>query len=343
MQHDTGKNLKTVVVFPNITGDEGGDADGDEADGGGGSGSESPLPPNSPEYMVAVASVEVFERMIGSKCQSWLQKKECLFALQDVKEMIDGFEKKLLHGEALTDGEQDFYDAISGDALAAKEAHIKKELAAQVEAGKLTRAEKLTLVEQVGDKIAALNDEIADAEKDKKPVKLKKLKVMLTKAEERRKLLESITAQPPHLLKFEREIGKLRVELRPLTKLEDNAKGRLLTLKETTAISRKDEIIEEIQDFEWKSRDWFEDDESLDIRIENCRSKANAQDKQASRSKKSSSSSSYSAAGGSSKWGSKATTKFVTPGAKRATSKPKAKKTPGGVFAAMMGDSSDSD
>lgn len=64
IQHDTGKNLKTVVVFPRITenstgGNEDGNATSDDA-----AGSRSIFPEGSAEEKIALSSKAVFENMV---------------------------------------------------------------------------------------------------------------------------------------------------------------------------------------------------------------------------------------------------------------------------------------
>lgn len=341
MQHDTGKNLKTVVVFPNISGGdtdgvEGGVAEislGDEA------APSSLLPAGTPEYMVAMSSTNVFERMWQSKCPSWAQKKGCLAALGSVKKMVQELDSTLLSGTPLSEAEQDLYDSISVSDLEAKEALVKKEMHNQVETGNITKLERTLLLEQVTEKIQVLTDEIAEAEKAKKPKKAEKLKAMKVKASARKNMLESIDPKPPHKLRHEVEIAKLWAEMRPLQQLEDSAKGRLLSVKETTALSRKDEILEQIEQLEEASRGWFEEDDAFADRIKASRA-ARAKDKKKVTKK------SGGNLGTGSGYKTKPTSSWVTPGAskKKATSKPAKNKASGGggVFAAMMMDS-DSD
>ena len=43
------------------------------------------LAPNSPEYKLAVCTMNTFENMIASKCGTWSQKRNCVAALDDVQ------------------------------------------------------------------------------------------------------------------------------------------------------------------------------------------------------------------------------------------------------------------
>lgn len=248
LQHDTGKNLKTVVVFPNITGGGDGDQLTGDMDGMAIAEKDSLLSEGSAEQAIAMSSKTVFERMLQSKCPTWSQKKGCVAAIEEVKKILEQLDAKLLSGTPLTDAEQDMYDSVSIASLDEKEAYVKSQMHSQVENGNLTKLEKQMLLDQVSEKIETLDKDIAES-KDK-PKKLEKLTTMKTKAAARQALLEEITPKAPPRLRHEAEIQKLRVELQPLQQLEDGAKGRLLTVKETQTLARKDEILEEIVDLE---------------------------------------------------------------------------------------------
>jgi hypothetical protein len=153
-------------------------------------------------------------------------------------------------------------------------------------------------------------------------------------------MLKKINPVDPAPLKYQNEILRLRNELAPLLKLEESAKGRLLSVKETQSLARKDEILTEISRLENDSRGWFEDDDSFIIRVERCKAAGRTQAK----SKKVSSSQPVSA--------SSTTRSIANPWVSAAsrTVKTTTKRTPttqakptgsGGVFAAMMMDDSD--
>jgi len=251
MQHDTGKNLKTVVVFPMVV-----DKSSSTEETSNASTSavkpQSLLKKGSPQHMIATGSNAVFERMLASKCSSWSQKKGCLAALESLKTLLDSLDKKLLTGTPLTDAEQDLYDTVSVNNITEKEAIVKREMQQQVEeTGNLTKREKETLLKQVTDRMDNATKELKEA---KGPKKKEKLETMLGKMKERKSKLEKIDPKPPQKLKNEAAITKLRVEIRPLLKMEDSAKGRLLSIKETQTLARKDEILEEIEQLEVRDR-----------------------------------------------------------------------------------------
>jgi len=342
-QHDTGKNLKTIVVFPMI---KGADDDSNSVSNGlgdmslkGGGGGQSLLEEGSPKEMIAMSSsMNTFQRMIQNKCPSWSQKKACVAIIADLKSMLQSLDTKLLHGTVLTEQEQDFYDSISMDSMEAKSNFCKEEMKKHVDDGNITKLEKEKLLSQVHDKIQALEKEIGVATDEKKPKKLSKLSAQKEKLTERVETLENIVPKPPTPLKHQAEIQKLRKEMQPLLKLERETKGRLLTIKETTILARKEEIEEEILVLEEKSRGWFEDDEDFQVRVDNSRAQAATA---AKRTVKKST-----GGGGSTSGGKKATINWVVPnaGKKRVTKKPAKKTATSNAFAAMMMDSdSDSD
>lgn len=245
MQHDTGKNLKTVVVFPRIEGglaEKVGSLSVNDA--------SSFLPEGSPEHKIAMASMAIFERMIGSMCPSWSQKKACLGVIETIRQQLQGLEQKLLQGTPLSDAEQSFYDSVSVTSLDDKATKVKDLMHKHVEEGRVTAEERQQLLSQVRERVQTLAKEIEEAKASGKAKRVETLAANKSKAQERQKSLESISPQAPHPLKNEAEISKLRKDLEPLLDVEEGAKGRLLTLKESQAIGKKDDILAAISELE---------------------------------------------------------------------------------------------
>jgi hypothetical protein len=257
LQHDTGKNLKTVVVFPNIqdeTNNNGGGADHQGGSSSSGAESAAPFSKGSPEEMIALSSKSVFESMLKSRCQTWSQKKGCMAAIGEIKERLGTLEAKLLQGNPLADAEQTFYDQVSATVLEEKQTTVKDFMHHQVDDGLITVKEKAQLLSQVTERLETISKEMTDAEKNKQMKKVEKQKMAKEKAEARKDKLSNISPKPPPPLKHHAEIFQLRSELRPLLELEAGAKGRLLSVKETQNLARKDEILEEIANFEVRIR-----------------------------------------------------------------------------------------
>ncbi|KAL7463563.1 hypothetical protein ACHAXS_010731 [Conticribra weissflogii] len=382
-QHDTGKNVFTVVVFPRV---EGGDVDENERlqphpegeetnDDATANASEQPYPlelplrEGTPQHAVLLASEDTFRRMIAPPssdgvCPSWTEKKHCHRLLQNALDTLRIMDGHLLRGAPLSDRDQQFYDEVGGTpAIESKCDFLKRCMHTQVEEGKLTSSERETLLRQVKEKITHLNDELKAAlsHVSREKPNARAVRLQLEKAEARKVMIERHPARSPidlHPLKHQAQIRQLRKKLQPLKKLEQSAKGRLLTVKETRELSAKDEIEREIRELEENSRGWFEGDDEFETRLKLARAQFDSSSSSSSSS--SAKSGNKSGNGGAANAKGKArtamtTTNWLSPGglaAKQAALGKKAvasktKKTNGGgggVFAAMMLDSdSDSD
>jgi len=242
-QHDTGKNLKTVVVFPKVNLNVANELNTASSSAG------RIVDSNSPGYKLATAPMSIFENMVASKCPSWSEKRNCLTALEALQNFSKVLEEKLMQGTPLDESEQQFYDEV--EKLDDKVSHVKQVMHDQVDRGDLTQLEKDRLVEQVKDRITQLKT-------DGKPT---------AKATQRQSFLQEIKPVQPRPLLNAAKIVQLKRELAPLLQLEASVKGRLLTLKETQTLSQKDDILKEIATLEEASKGWFEDDETFGVRL----------------------------------------------------------------------------
>jgi hypothetical protein len=292
--------------------------------------------------------------MVPSMCPSWSEKKMCSEVLNLAIETVQAMDAKLISGAPLTDDENSYYDAVGGAAsMNTKVECLRKLMMEQVEGGLLTRHELERLLRQVEEKIDILDSDIDDAMRDGQEEKAAGLTAQREKAEDRKRMLGGHKPRPPHPLKHEARIAKLRNALAPLLKLEQITKGRLLSIQETRELAAKDDILEEISELEGSSRGMFEEDDAFEVRL------------MANRSKKQSSAAgtpAKAAPGGRGKkpgttGGSRSATNsgggaaWLTPGGlaarqtalgKKAAASKSKPKSGGGVFAAMMIDS-DSD
>lgn len=369
-QHDTGKNVFTVVVFPKVEEDGGGTRDGEEENSSGDNRTrqyplELPLTEGTPEHTVLLASEDTFRNMVDSSssssssgiCPSWTEKKTCQQLLQNALDTLRIMDELLLRGTPLSDPDQEFYDAVGGTpAVQSKHDHLKRCMQGHVEEGKLTPSERQKLLQQVEERIHHLHDEWQKALSQSREKKAQVLKLQLEKAKTRQSAIEAHPARSPlelYPLKYQSQIQSLRKKLQPLKKLEQSAKGRLLTVKETKELSAIDEIEEEIREWERKSRGWFEGEEEFETRVELARAKFASSSSSSAKGGKSSGNGSAAKTTGK-KGNAGMTTNWLTPGGlaakqaalgkKAAASKTKKTNGGGGVFAAMMLDSdSDSD
>lgn len=356
LQHDTGKNLKTVVIFPYIivqSTDGGGNRSGSTNSQSTGSSSSPLFESGSPDEMIALSSMNIFENLVKSRCPSWSQKKGCCTAIDRIKTLITEMETKLLQGTVLDDTQQEVFDAVSVDSLDKKYGIVKDMMHHQIEEGGITDRERKQLLAQVTDRLEAIDMDLEAAKTEQKPKKAEKLAQAKGKLEERKAMLSKTTPTQPTPLKHQSKILELRKELVPLIALQQGTKGRLLSLKETQSLARKDEIENEILKLEQDSRGWFEDDDAFQDRVERCRALGKVQAKTAKKAvgpaSTNTSGGNRASGGGSNPWTSTSTIKPRTSKASTTTTttsttatKKKASGT-GGVFAAMMLDDSDED
>jgi hypothetical protein len=344
-QHDTGKNLFTVVVFPKIQ--DNSSSAGASNDANNNYGEDEPLlPSNSPGYKIAVCSISTFQTLLSTQCPTYAQKRKCMECIEGLIELLQSIENKLMGGHPLDSAEQSLYDEM--EELKEKMAYTQKEAAKHVDEGLLTLQEKEMVMEMNQKRIAALMKEKSTA------AVAEKLKKALARKEHLQSLKDddaSLSSSYPPPLRHEAKITALRKKLLPLQVLEGKAKGGFLTLAETRALTEKEEIESEIEQLEEASYGWFEEEDAFEARLQRSRDKFNAKfGKKSGGSKASSSSSSAKkTTAGRSGGGNNNVNKWILPDQKQQNNawgtsggKKKGGKGGGAVFAAMMMDSDSS-
>lgn len=97
-QHDTGQNLKYLIVYPFVTcANKKKEEGSNEAD---------VIDTSSKEYVIAASSLDTFKSLVASKTPSWRQKRAVLRVLQEAAESFQEIERKLISGTPLTPAEQ---------------------------------------------------------------------------------------------------------------------------------------------------------------------------------------------------------------------------------------------
>jgi hypothetical protein len=322
VQHDTGKNLKTVVIFPKIVPDKSGDA---SASTSGEGGSSLLFPKSSMEYKVAASSLSVFRNMVQAKCPTWSEKKTLLQLIEQdlVEKIISPVDDLLMRGQRVPEDLQNYYDNVMVE-ISQKQQFVKETMHNQVDASDLTQLEVDHLLEQVQHRISTGNDNPK----------------ALAKAKERLQKLTSISPSSHANLKHHAELGRLWKQVNNI-KIPDTT-GRLLSVHESQLIGKRDELLEEIDQLERASQGWLEDDHIFEMRLHQCRSEFDKKfSKNNTGSGKKGSKQNMSTMGASTK-ARTPVTKWVTPGETKAQamSKKKTKAKKGSLFSAMMADSS---
>ena len=249
-QHDTGQNLKYIIVYPRVT--------CSEKPAGGGAAQEAAVDRSSPEYIACACESATFKDMVNSKVVSYKQKKHLLQVLQTSADRFQEVEAKLISGAALTASEQAIYDSNSG-ADTEKITWLQAEIKRMVDEGKLTRGEKADLLQSIESNLVSTEKEIAEATAEGKPKKVEKLAVKKD-AIAARKIAVSAITPIQHRLSQGEAIQKLYQRLFPLLALEDKGRSMSLTLADLKTLEEKSDIEEAINNLENASRGWFVED-----------------------------------------------------------------------------------
>lgn len=334
VQHDTGKNLKTVVVFPRVVTK----GDTNEASSSTNTGESSPsgslLVKNSMEDKVARSTLTVFQNMISSKCSTWSQKKALLQVIDDVVlQQVYDCDELLMTGKPLSDAQQAFYNSTRE--LSDKRDYISKELQAHVDRGDLTQGELDHLKSQLESRITSAQQEGGS-------------KNVPEKLQERRQKLNAINPKELPKLQHHAALGKLWKQLAPLHHISEHS-NQLRSLQETQLLGQKVDLLEQIETLEQASRGWLEEDDTFEARRQACRKTFQLQfgiSGNSSGSKKKTSSGGGATVSASTKV-KVPVNKWVTPtigiNKQSAQAKKKARLRKGDVFGAMMVTSDESD
>lgn len=242
-QHDTGKNLIYIIVYPKITWRPESEKEAAEDAG-------EVIDSSSPEYMVVASTLEVFEDILDRKIEFWRQRKQCLKILQDAKAEFDEIAAKMMGGKLLDPVEQAKYDANSGEDDA-KILFLQNEIKTMVDEGELLISEK-------DEVLANMNKNLAEAETAGQAKRVETIKG-------RKAALEKLQPLEPRL-RLGEKIQKFRLKLLALKALEEKQKNMSLTMADLQALGEKGEIEETVEELERKSRCWFETDEDFVLR-----------------------------------------------------------------------------
>lgn len=275
-QHDTGKNLRTVVVFPRMIAEA-----SDRGKGGGTKGPEEEeaaaiLDPTGMAHKVAISSLATFENMLKFQCPTWSEKRTLLHGvLQDQIDVpFQDCERLLLSGTPLSQAQEEFYNSVCV-AIEDKKTLVKDAMHRQIfEEMELTAEEMEYLLEHVQDRIDELKDGSGRQSSSEEEEQA------LQKAMDRKQKLQTVQkaytprSLPP--LKHHAALGKLWQQAAPLMHLHfqsssSSSSSTLLSPADTKKLGQVQEILQSIDDLETSSRGWFEDDDVFQRRIQTSR------------------------------------------------------------------------
>jgi polyhydroxyalkanoate synthesis regulator phasin len=284
-QHDTGQNLKYVIVYPHV-------ACSQAKKGGEKTSTDAVMDESSPEFIVIASEVATFQDIVAAKFRSYNQKKKLLKFLQVKDEEYKAIEAKLVSGEKLSSQEQFIYDNNSGN-LTDKINSLQNLIKEMVDQGHLTNKEKSELLKSIEHNITATKEEIEATKKENKPKKVEKLEAKLEASVARKGMVEKISPLQPRL-EFGDEIRKLYYKIFPLSTIEEKSRSMSLTLADLKLLEEKPDLESQIIEFQNKSKGWFEEDSDFQERcqFEETEAKRLFKHRQAEKKNKPSSSSS---------------------------------------------------
>ena len=260
-QHDTGQNLKYIIVYPFVqcssqkAPDCAGNVEG-----------LTPAETNtsSPEYITVACELSTLKDIVATKCPSYKQKKRLLQHLQKADEEFKQIEAKLVSGAPLDSREQFTYDSNSGNDEE-KIAWLQSEIKHMVEKGFLTAFEKEEVLDHVKSNESAAAAELESAKAENKPKKAEKLLAKLEAISARKNLIDS---HKPHVHRFAcaEQLHKLYLRLFPLRALEDKGRSMSLTLADLKTLEEKSDIEAAILTLQSSARGWFEDESEFEVK-----------------------------------------------------------------------------
>jgi hypothetical protein len=352
-QHDTGQNLKTIIVFPNVTCSAA--KDNTKAEQGAKSNSSSNASvTSSRDNIIKSCEMSVFTDVIASKTVSWKQRKNVLKILTTYADEYKIIEGKLIKGEVLPGNEMELYNDFN-TSTADKITYLQNCIKTMIDNGEFTTSEKNEILATVNNNIQSVESEISAIGENGNSGVLNKLKVKLTNLQQRRDHIQSIQAKVTsyQIPKYD-EIQTLYYKIFKLNDLyADKFKNNSLTISELKSYEEKNDIENNIHAIQKSNQWWYEDDESYkllcDVCYQDAVAKYNARKQAKSQSKGKTSSggtqgkmtaSSHSTS--MSAWGTVSSGKKSS--GKSVASATSAKRSTGGnSFASAFGDDSDSD
>lgn len=350
-QHDTGQNLKYLIVFPRLVcgQNHGQPASTTTAAGAGaGGGKEEVLrDTSSPHYLLLTSPLPTFQAMIADKVTSYSQKKAAMQVVEDYLSLYRAVEGKLVRGELITEGEQLLFDSLAG-CEEEKISFLQGSVKEMVDQGQLTAREKTILLDHLQHNLQALEQEEEEAKKEGKEKKKEKVAQKKANCQARREHVQKITPITPRL-KFGEEIGRHYLRLFPLLALEEKARSLSLSLQDLKQLEEKSDLEEAIGNLQAASRGWFVEEEDFQTLCNHEEQLARGQYKalqQQQQKKKASTGPGKSVGGGGGGVKSTATWSTVTGGAKKSSSS-LSKSSGGGKkassYAAAFGDEDSDD
>ena len=230
-QHDTGQNLKFIIVYPKLDIQLGDEPNQNHTD-------SSTL---SPEDLIRTSDLESFRKNIQVKIPTWKQRKHVIELLKEMKNEYVVLEQQMIKGLTLSGSQQETY-STTNDSFDEKILFIQEIIKNMIDSQNISASDKVELLKQLDTNITNCTDT--------------QKKSNLTKRH------EFVTSIQPKEYKFSKhdDIVKLRVKLMQMDVLEEKKRQGNLTISELATLETKTSILEEINQLEEISKGWFLDE-----------------------------------------------------------------------------------
>ena len=155
-QHDTGKNLLKIHVFPRLVPVAAGAAAAEA------SAAAETEGEHSFEQLCLECDVDMFQRFERSRAPAWLQKKRMLSFLEGNLALLNRATEKLCTMQALDAKEQRAYDSMSSELLEEKISTVSRSLKKCVKEGRVTSEEKRHLIDAAEERLAENREQVEE-------------------------------------------------------------------------------------------------------------------------------------------------------------------------------------
>eukprot|EP00667_Euglena_gracilis_P016408 EG_transcript_17168 len=240
-QHDTGKDLKYIHVFPFVKIQE--ESDGTMRIAG------YRVDDMPPEIKCTLCEMETFKDLVKQKCPTFTQKRCLLKAMKGVQGRFEEFEQRMAALQPLTAEEQELYEGQV--AMAEKVDDLTKQVQVLLDSGKVSKAEAALLLTELTEKLKKAEKAIKDAEAEgKKTTKLEAQREALAAQLEKLRGATPITYKKKNekeIVELKEKIERMREQLTPLNAIQD-AEAKMERLKQEqegwywAAVAREDKV-----------------------------------------------------------------------------------------------------
>eukprot|EP00300_Choanocystis_sp_HF-7_P019940 c20468_g2_i2.p1 GENE.c20468_g2_i2~~c20468_g2_i2.p1 ORF type:complete len:419 (+),score=111.59 c20468_g2_i2:114-1259(+) len=240
-QHDLGKDVKVVHVYPQINLTQVGEQEEDDDN-------------MDPVRACGLCSVGLFCRLVSKQCPSFAQKRALLHALKQRQTLVNDLETKLANLALLTPEEQTVYDETAD--LAEKIKWLQTQMEEAIDTQQLTQGEVVLAATALEQKAEKIREQI---EKEENASKRAKFEGMLSGVTEKLRHVQGTNPIPSAYAKQHTALANANKALAKVLKQLDSKAGGPKTLEVAKQLANeRDTLQAEIDDVQAQlAKVWF--------------------------------------------------------------------------------------